>query len=696
MAARFSLTSRSFLSFAAGKLLAISGKRASFRVGSQVFDEQHLIANLVVDEFVDGAASEEQAVASGTNPFGFALKDVGDRVRGGIGDGGMAERFAAEAGAGIADVKDQRPGGANPGDLDDLVGVESCSVLHGVQQDFAKAFHQLIARLFGCFGGEFANEGHEPLGGEQAAVCAKRDPAGTGGEHLDIVAPFVVRSGAGGEVGDIADVEGWSEAGKDLGAQGGNDFFRIAVSRENDALHAGTNRTHLFEQREVFFDGGFGTGNDDAEGPGAQLMESVGVAGGLRDGDPGGGERCAHCAAYLGMTSDDQDLAHAALRKARNGMILVHGSFMIRHTMTLRLRVPPFFAVLSSCLSLVLGASAIRGFAQQATTAQAAPQTDSSYIDEQGTAHVTRVVPVPKSLSPEAQARVGRPASDANVPQTLEQRRTGTDKWQLGAGEKSKAIYPVKIGSETIAGVPVRIIDPTDATPVHPDRVLINLHGGGFNSDSGSFTESIPIANLAHTRVISVLYRLAPEHPFPASVDDVVAVYREVLKTYKPAKIGIYGTAAGAILTAEVASKFRQLGLPMPGALGIFSGMGDFSLQGDSIAMYALNGLSGHLDIPGPARNAEYVGSADLKDPVLSPIYADLHGFPPTLFITSGRDLLLSGTTTLHRAFLRAGVDAQLIEFEGLPHAFWNDVSLPESKEAYGYMAGFFDRELGR
>src|SRR5271163_1021088 len=342
-------------------------------------------------------------------------------------------------------------------------------------------------------------------------------------------------------------------------------------------------------------------------------------------------------------------------------------------------------------LGCLLGLMAARGYGQQAP-----PQTDTSYIDEHGTAHITRVVPVPQTISPEAQKSLLRVVSDANVPQTLEQRRTGTDKWQRGAGEKSRAVYPVKIESQTIAGVSVRLVDPMDATPMHPDRVLINLHGGGFNSDSGSFTESIPIANLTHTRVIAMLYRLAPEHPFPAAVDDVVSVYREVLKTYRPANIGIYGTSAGAILTGEVAVKFKQLGLPMPGALGIFSGMGDFSLLGDSFAMYALNGLSGHLDIPGPARDTEYVGTTDPKDPVLSPMYADLRGFPPTLFITSGRDLLVSGTTTLDRAFLRAGVDAQLVQFEALPHAFWNNVSLPESKEAYGYMAEFFSKELGR
>jgi monoterpene epsilon-lactone hydrolase len=79
---------------------------------------------------------------------------------------------------------------------------------------------------------------------------------------------------------------------------------------------------------------------------------------------------------------------------------------------------------------------------------------------------------------------------------------------------------------------------------------------------------------------------------------------------------------------------------------------------------------------------------------VLSPVYADLREFPPTLFVTSTRDLLLSGTTILHRAFLRAGVDAELLVFEALPHAFWYDYHLPETKEALDIMVGFFDAKL--
>ena len=95
---------------------------------------------------------------------------------------------------------------------------------------------------------------------------------------------------------------------------------------------------------------------------------------------------------------------------------------------------------------------------------------------------------------------------------------------------------------------------------------------------------------------MAVLYRLAPENPFPAGIDDAIAVYKELLKTYKPSHIAIYGTSAGAIMTGEVAVKLKQLGLPMPAALGIFSGIGDFARAGDSASIFSLRGFAGHLD----------------------------------------------------------------------------------------------------
>jgi monoterpene epsilon-lactone hydrolase len=354
---------------------------------------------------------------------------------------------------------------------------------------------------------------------------------------------------------------------------------------------------------------------------------------------------------------------------------------------------------------LTLAALPLRAQPKSGTAAPLRPRRDGSgqverdacTIAPDGTAYVTRVVPVPKTVSPEAQRSLARVISDAAVPQTLAERRAGTDTWQAGAGQRFRQLYPVNLAEDRIAGVPVRVVTPLTISPEKRNRVLINLHGGGFDADSGSLTESIPVANLAGTKVVAVLYRLAPEHPFPAGLDDAVAVYKELLKTHRPANVGIYGTSAGAILTAEVTARLKQQHLPLPGATGIFSGSGDIYQGGDSAALYALNGFAGHLDPPklGSGPNT-YRGATDVRDPILSPLYSDLRGLPPTLFITSGRDLLLSGTTILHRAYLRAGNDAQLVVFEALPHAFWNDPELPESKEAAHLMASFFDTHLGK
>lgn len=248
-----------------------------------------------------------------------------------------------------------------------------------------------------------------------------------------------------------------------------------------------------------------------------------------------------------------------------------------------------------------------------------------------------------------------------------------------------------------IAGVRTDIITPLETPAANKNRVLINLHGGGFNSDSGSLIEGVPIAYLAKIKVVSVYYRLAPENPFPAAVDDVVAVYKELLKTYQPKNIGIFGTSAGAILTAEAAVRFRQLGMPLPAALGVFSGKADFSRVGDSQLMYTLPGFPGSMAVLDPANppENEYVGKTDRRDPVLSPLFADLKGFPPTLLVTSTRDILLSDTAIFHRALLGAGVDAQLVVFEVLPHAFWYHFEMPETTETLNLMSKFFDTKLG-
>jgi monoterpene epsilon-lactone hydrolase len=327
------------------------------------------------------------------------------------------------------------------------------------------------------------------------------------------------------------------------------------------------------------------------------------------------------------------------------------------------------------------------------------PSADgAATFDADGTAHFTRAVPVPSSVSPEAQKWLDSLTRQEYGSQTLAERRASTDKWRAMDSAEARKRFPVNIEEKTIGGVHTDLITPLETPEPHRACVLINLHGGGFNSDSGSLIEGVPIANLAKMKVVSVYYRLAPENTFPAAADDVVAVYRELLKDYKPERIGIFGTSAGAILTAEVAVKLKQSGIPLPGALGMFSVLGDFSAPGESTALFTLNGFPGNLMPEHAGKHApnEYAPNIDQKDPLLSPLYADLHGMPPSLFVTSTRDILLSSTSILHRAFLRSGNDSQLIVFEALPHAFWYHFDLPETRETLELMAKFFDKTITR
>lgn len=346
--------------------------------------------------------------------------------------------------------------------------------------------------------------------------------------------------------------------------------------------------------------------------------------------------------------------------------------------------------------ALWLGFSVFALAASMAAQAAPAAQKDSATFDPDGTAHITRVVPMPTTVSPEAQKWLESLTHSSSGPESLAERRARTDEWRAKDSAEARKLYPVNVEEANTGGVRTDIVTPLAVPTENKNKILINLHGGGFNSDSGSLIEGVPIANLAKIKVVSVYYRLAPENPFPAAVDDVVAVYKELLKTYKPQSIGIFGTSAGAILTAEATVRFKQLGLPLPGALGIFSGLADFSQVGDARQLFALNGFPGQIEpidlnhLP----DDQYVGKTDRKDPVLSPMFADLHGMPPSLLVTSTRDLLLSDTALFHRALLRAGDDSQLVVFEALPHAFWYHFQLPETREALELMANFLAKNL--
>jgi epsilon-lactone hydrolase len=321
--------------------------------------------------------------------------------------------------------------------------------------------------------------------------------------------------------------------------------------------------------------------------------------------------------------------------------------------------------------------------------AHASPPDDLTTVDSDGTAHIKRDIPVPKTISPDAYALMVSGRSWTPAPGTKE---------AADFTDRLHATYPVDITETTLAGVACKVVIPKHAAAHKQDRVLICLHGGGFTSDSGSTLEGTTIAALTGIKVISVEYRLAPQYPFPAAVDDACAVYKNALKQYAPKRVGVYGTSAGAVLAAQMAVESRKLGLPLPAVLGFFSGYVDLARYGDSRFLYGTSGFT-NFSAMLPALKGlgmvPYVGDHDRRDPVLSPIYTDLNGFPPTLCMTSTRDHCLSGTVDFHRALLRAGVDARLMVFDAMPHAFWYLFDLPESKEALEAQASFLARHLG-
>lgn len=251
--------------------------------------------------------------------------------------------------------------------------------------------------------------------------------------------------------------------------------------------------------------------------------------------------------------------------------------------------------------------------------------------------------------------------------------------------------FDVEVAKGNVAGVPVKFVRRRDSDATDR-RLLINFHGGGFMVDSGSETETIPIAGLTGIPVVTVMYRMAPEHPFPAAVDDALAVYKDALTQRPAASIGIYGTSAGAVLTGQLLARIKAEGLPMPAAAGFFSGSADLALVSDCEGY--LPSIMGTRT--GPEVLADYAAGTERTDPLLSPLYGNLTGLPPTLLMTSTRDQLLSQTIRFHLALRKAGVDADLLVYEGMLHAFWAYMECPETEDALAAQAAFFERHLAR
>jgi acetyl esterase/lipase len=296
---------------------------------------------------------------------------------------------------------------------------------------------------------------------------------------------------------------------------------------------------------------------------------------------------------------------------------------------------------------------------------------------------------------PDAAAmRQNAPQSEAELRQLVDLRNTETAKF----AKSLAAQLSVSIESGEIAGVPVFWVAPADVASQHSNHLFIHVHGGAYMIGGGeaAVAEAVLIADRVKIPVLSIDYRMPPTHPFPAALNDVISVYKQLLKTYSAKSLALGGTSAGGGLALASTHKIIELGLELPAAL--FAGTPWADLTKTSDSLFTNEGIDRTLvtydaDL---ARAAQlYVGNGDIRNPLISPLYGDFKKFPPTYFVTGTRDLFLSDTVRTHRKMRLAGIDAELNVYEGLSHAEYAVlVDSPESQQAYGELGLFLSKHL--
>ncbi len=241
-------------------------------------------------------------------------------------------------------------------------------------------------------------------------------------------------------------------------------------------------------------------------------------------------------------------------------------------------------------------------------------------------------------------------------------------------------------------------VTPDEIAPEFADKVLMNLHGGAyvFFAGKGSLEESVILASRARIPVVSVDYRMPPDHPYPAAVDDAVVAYLALLEDYDAEDIAMGGTSAGGGLTLATVQRLQSLGYPLPAALYLGTPWADLSKTGDT--QYTNEDLDRVLvtyDNTLGAAARLYAGMDSLMHPLISPVYGSFAGLPPTILTSGTRDLFLSDVVRVHRKMRAAGVTADLHVYEAMSHAgYIVSVDTPESRDMYREVAEFLKHHL--
>jgi epsilon-lactone hydrolase len=312
-----------------------------------------------------------------------------------------------------------------------------------------------------------------------------------------------------------------------------------------------------------------------------------------------------------------------------------------------------------------------------------------SMEQEPGVQLESRWAPFPKSVSPEARAAMARMVGPDGRPQGDLMQYPPADDLEAWAAYRAlfttymADIFPdlsdqAPLESVDMGGALVHVATPRGVGP--EPRAILEIHGGALIHGAGEpCRRGASFAALEHgVRCYGVDYRMPPEHPYPAALDDCVAVYRALLEHYPPRGIAVCGASAGGNLAAALVLRGRDEGLPLPAALVLRTPEIDLTESGDSFQTNQFHDVV--LPRPLMATNLLYAAGADLAHPYLSPLFGDFSkGWPPTFLQAGTRDLFLSNAVRMHQALRRAGAESELLICEGMPHGGF--VGAPEDLE---------------
>jgi monoterpene epsilon-lactone hydrolase len=309
-----------------------------------------------------------------------------------------------------------------------------------------------------------------------------------------------------------------------------------------------------------------------------------------------------------------------------------------------------------------------------------------------------RTIAPPTTVSAEARSAL---ATGASTPSSVRPAPDDLEGWQRTI-EATKVMWepivaPIlaqclcTVETQSVMGVKTYLCTPR--TPGNERPIYLYLHGGAFVFGGGRFAMAFGAkqADELGLVTVSVDYRMPPADPFPAAVEDAFTVYQELLKSGKGRKIILGGSSAGGNLAAAVTLMIRDRGLPLPAAVVLLTPEVDLTEAGDTFRTNELLDVTlkrGLQDC-----NALYAGGQDLRNPYLSPLFADFApGFPPTLIQSGTRDLFLSNSVLMHRKLRRAGIDAELHVWEAMPHGGFGFGSVPENSEIAEEVGRFISR----